>query len=219
MPTPAFALSRRALLLALTVPAGLRADTIDEAVQQLQHDWDVIRYQTPATQRDKRYQALASRAHALAAAHAGRAEPVLWEGIALASLADERGRFGGLGLARQAKRLYEEAIRLAPDAPDGAAYQGLGALYAAVPGWPLGFGDRRRAEALMHAALDRNPQGLDANVAYGALLLAEHRPADALPYLERALQAPGRPGRQIADAGRREEARQLIAQARAQLAR
>jgi len=31
-----------------------------------------------------------------------------------------------------------------------------------------------------------------------------------VPYLERALQAPARPRRQIADAGRREEARALL---------
>jgi hypothetical protein len=32
-----------------------------------------------------------------------------------------------------------------------------------------------------------------------------------VPYLEKALNAPPRPGRQIADAGRREEARALLA--------
>ena len=36
------------------------------------------------------------------------------------------------------------------------------------------------------------------------------QPESALPYLERALQAPPRPGRNIADTGRREEARALI---------
>jgi len=34
-------------------------------------------------------------------------------------------------------------------------------------------------------------------------------------YLERALQAPPRPGRQIADTGRREEIRTLLAKVRA----
>jgi hypothetical protein len=38
------------------------------------------------------------------------------------------------------------------------------------------------------------------------------QPDLALPYLERVLQAPARPGRPLADEGRRDEARALMAQ-------
>ncbi len=87
-------------------------------------------------------------------------------------------------------------------------------LYYKVPGWPLGFGDKDKARELLLKALALNPKGIDPNFFYGEYLLETRQPAEAVSYLERALQAPARAGRQIADTGRREEARQLLEQAR-----
>lgn len=63
-------------------------------------------------------------------------------------------------------------------------------------------------------ALSINPEGIDPNFFYGEYLLEQGKPKDAAAYLERALRAPPRPGREIADAGRREEARRLLEEAR-----
>lgn len=59
--------------------------------------------------------------------------------------------------------------------------------------------------------LSLNPKGIDANFFYGELLSETDHADEAMPYLERALQAAPRPGRQISDAGRRDEVRALIA--------
>ena len=59
-----------------------------------------------------------------------------------------------------------------------------------------------------------NPRGIDPNFFYGEFLVEQGKPREAMTYLERALQAPSRPGRDIADAGRREEARKLLEEAR-----
>jgi Tfp pilus assembly protein PilF len=142
----------------------------------------------------------------------------VWEGIVVSSWAGEKGGLGALGLVKDAKALYERALGIAPEALDGSAYNSLGVLYYKVPGWPIGFGDRKRADELLQSALKLNPKGIDPNFFYGEFLLEQKRPADALVYLDRALQAPARPGRQIADAGRREEARALIEKAREKLA-
>jgi tetratricopeptide (TPR) repeat protein len=93
---------------------------------------------------------------------------------------------------------------------DGSAYNSLGVLYYKVPGWPVGFGDKAKARELLQKALAINPKGIDANFFYAEYLLEIRQPEEAVTYLERALQAPARAGRQIADAGRREEARQLL---------
>ena len=58
-------------------------------------------------------------------------------------------------------------------------------------------------------------EGDDPNYFYAEYLVETGRRADAVPYLERALAAPPRPGRQVADEGRRAEARQLLDRARA----
>jgi tetratricopeptide (TPR) repeat protein len=200
-------------LLALLPLAAAQAETVDEAVASLQRDWEVIRYQTPAAAREKRYEALAARAHKVSEEHAGRSEPLVWEGIVLSSLAGEKGGLGALGLAKQAKALYEAAIQIDGNALDGSAYNSLGVLYYKMPGWPLGFGDKAKAKELLQKALAINPKGIDPNFFYGEYLLETRNPQEATPYLEAALRAPARPGRTVADTGRREEARELLEKA------
>ena len=203
-----------ALLAALALASFAHAGTVEEDVVQLQHDWEVIRYQTPASEREKRFEALAARAHQIVEAQPQRAEPLVWEGIIVSSWAGEKGGLGALGLVKRAKAIYESAIQLDGKALDGSAYNSLGVLYYKVPGWPVGFGDKKRAKELLEQALALNPKGIDPNFFYGEYLLETGHAAEAVNYLERALQAPARPGRQVADTGRREEARALLEKAR-----
>jgi tetratricopeptide (TPR) repeat protein len=210
----------RRSLLALTAATlcmpslSVHASTVDAAVAELQREWETIRYQAPASERERRFEVLAAKAHAVSESFAGRSEPLVWEGIIVSSWAGERGGLGALGLVKQAKALYETAIQLDGNVLDGSAYSSLGVLYYKVPGWPLGFGDKAKAQALLQKALAINPQGIDANYFYGEFLLEARRADEAAAYLERALQAPPRPGRPLADSGRRDEARALLARAR-----
>lgn len=204
-------------LLALcgALPALALAAPVDDAVAELQRDWEVIRYQTPAAEREKRLEALAAKARQVSVNFPGRGEPLVWEGIIVSSWAGEKGGLGALSLARQAKALYEQAIRIDAGVLDGSAYNSLGVLYYKVPGWPLGFGDKAKAGELLRQALAINPKGIDPNFFYGEYLVETKHADEAAAYLERALQAPPRPGRQIADTGRREEARALLAKVKA----
>jgi tetratricopeptide (TPR) repeat protein len=202
-----------AALCVLFTLTPAHADALEDALTEIQHDWEVIRYQTPAAEREKRFETLAAKAHRVSENHPGRSEPLIWEGIVVSSVAGEKGGLGALGLVKQAKGLYEAAIKIDGTALDGSAYNSLGVLYYKVPGWPLGFGDKDKARELLQRALALNPKGIDPNFFYGEYLLENKQPAEAIGYLERAVQAPARPGRQIADSGRREEARQLIEKA------
>ncbi|MGE0430124.1 MAG: tetratricopeptide repeat protein [Hydrogenophaga sp.] len=207
-----FLRSACAALLAVSgaLPWVVQAAPVDDAVAELQRDWEVIRYQTAASEREKRFEALASRAHAVSESFPGRSEPLVWEGIIVSSYAGEKGGLGALGLVKQAKALYEAAIQIDGNALDGSAYNSLGVLYYKVPGWPLGFGDKAKAAELLQKALAMNPQGIDPNFFYGEYLVETKQAEKAVAYLERAVQAPARPGRQVADTGRREEARALL---------
>jgi tetratricopeptide (TPR) repeat protein len=197
-------------------PLAAVAAPVDDAVAELQRDWEVIRYQAPAAEREKRFEALAAKAHKASESHPGRSEPLVWEGIIVSSWAGERGGIGALGLVKQAKAIYEQAIRIDGNALDGSAYNSLGVLYYKVPGWPLGFGDKAKARELLQKALAINPKGIDPNFFYGEYLAETKQADEAVSYLERALQAPPRPGRQVADSGRREEVRALLAKIRPQ---
>ena len=79
----------------------------------------------------------------------------------------------------------------------------------------MGARPSARRAALLQKALAINPSGIDPNFFYGEYLLETKQPDKAVTYLERALQAPARPGRQIADTGRREEARVLLEKVKA----
>ncbi|WP_082755159.1 hypothetical protein [Variovorax sp. PAMC 28711] len=216
---------RRRVITALAAAASLatlafvalpvQAAPVDDAVVELQHDWEVIRYQSPPAEREKRFEALAAKAHKISENHAGRAEPLVWEGIVVSSWAGEKGGLGALGLVKQAKSLYESAIAIDGNALDGSAYNSLGVLYYKVPGWPVGFGDKAKAKDLLQKALALNPKGIDPNFFYGEYLVETKQPEQAVPYLERAIGAPARPGRLVADTGRREEARALLEKTRA----
>ena len=200
------------LLLALAfLPVVAWAAPVDDAVADLQRDWEVIRYQTPQAEREKRFEALSAKAHKVTETYPGRSEPLIWEGIIVSSWASEKGGIGALSLVKQAKADYAQALQIDAKALDGSAYNSLGVLYYKVPGWPLGFGDKAKAKELLQKALAINPQGIDPNFFYAELLVETQHANEAMPYLEKALQAPPRPGRQIADSGRREEVRALMA--------
>jgi len=197
-------------LALVALPLAASAATVEDAVRELQQAWEQVNYKAPAKEREKRFEALATRAHQVSESFDGRPEPLVWEGIILSSWAGEKGGLGALSLVKQAKTLYESAIQIDGAVLDGSAYNSLGVLYYKVPGWPLGFGDKAKARELLQKALAINPKGIDSNYFYADFLVHTEEPKKAVPYLEKALQAPDRAGRQLADEGRRAEASALL---------
>ena len=106
--------------------------------------------------------------------------------------------------------LLEESLKLNETALNGSAYTSLATLYAKVPGWPIGFGSDKKAAQLLQKALEINPQGIDPNYFYAELLADKRDYNQAMRYLEQAKQAPARPGRESADAGRQQEIAALV---------
>ena len=96
-------------------------------------------------------------------------------------------------------------------AMQGSAYTSLGALYYQVPGWPIAFGNDKKARKFLEKAVSLNPDGIDSNYFYGDFLLQQKEYVAAKIAFEKALAAPDRPGRALADSGRREEIRSRLA--------
>lgn len=204
------------MFLAVAVAPAALADELDDALLALQQRWAQAMYAT--TDPDARREALAvltDEAAALAARHPQRADPRIWEGIVLTTFAAERGGFPALRLAKQARERFEAALRIDPHALQGSAHTSLGALYLRVPRPPFGFGDPRRAAEHLLTALQENPSGIDANFFYAEHLFGMRDHAGAVRRLEQALAAPPRPGRELADEGRRREAEALMRRVRA----
>jgi tetratricopeptide (TPR) repeat protein len=127
------------------------------------------------------------------------------------SHAKSAGGLSALDLIKKARDHLLDAEKIDGNALDGSIYTSLGSLYAKAPGWPLSFGDRKKAKTYLEQALAINPAGIDPNFFYGELLIAQGHVDDGKAHLEKALQAPARPGREDADEGRRSEIRAALA--------
>ena len=200
------------VILALAVVGSAHAAPIDDTIKPIQDEWAEIKYRTTESQQERRYDDLAVKARQITLAHPGRAEPLIWEGIVLSSLAGAKGGLSGLSLVKEARRKYDAALAIDPRALGSSAHTSVGLLYYKVPGWPIGFGDKKKAEEHLRQALAINPDGIDANYFMGEYLFEQDRIAEARRHLEQALKAPPRPGRAVADEGRRTEIRNLLAE-------
>lgn len=196
---------------AMAQPAAL-----DSRVDALARSWDHVNYETQGPAKVAQAAALVDQADAVARQFPGRAEPLVWKAIALSTEAGAKGGMGALALVKDARATLEQAEKINPNAlGDGSVYTSLGSLYYQVPGFPIGFGDKDKARAYLRKAVAANPAGLDANYFYGDFLFHQGQYAEAEKVLQKALAAPARPGREIADRGRRAEVNALLAKVHA----
>lgn len=204
------------LLLSLTLgtPSGApyAQESLQTALESIQTQWADIKYKT--TGKDAKLAALRkleSTAAATADKNPGSAEAKIWQAIILATDASIVKGLSALGNLKKAKSLLEVSLKQNPSALDGLAHVYLGTLYYRVPGWPIAFGDNDLAEKHFKKAIAMNPGGLDANYFYGDFLRERGHVDLAKKHLEIALKAPIRPGKTIADSGRKDEVKTALA--------
>ncbi|WP_430455158.1 tetratricopeptide repeat protein [Rheinheimera sp.] len=200
------------LLASSTVLADVLAD-----IKPLQDRWAEVNYALPEDDREKAFAELLANADKVVGSNPDKAEALIWRGIIKSSYANAKGGLGALSVAEGSKADLEQALKLDPTALQGSAYTSLGVLYAKVPGWPIGFGDNKKAKELLLKALEQNPQGIDPNYFYADYLAGKRDWAEALRYLEIAKAAQPRPGRESADAGRQQEIAALLAKVQKKL--
>jgi tetratricopeptide (TPR) repeat protein len=198
------------LLWASHVPAA--DDDFDSELAGIQQAWAVAQYVAVGESAQKSaFESLMARARTFSTAHPQRAEALVWEGIVLSTYAQTKGGLGALGTAKKARAVLEQALKLDASVLQGGVYTTLGALYGKVPGFPVGFGNDKTARQYLLKALELNPTGIDANYFYADFLIDEKEYGQALGYLQKALAAAPRPGRELADDGRRKEISVLMA--------
>ncbi len=213
-----------ACALAVAVPSApaLASDNpaMDASVARVQHEWERIKYQTKDPgQQHAQIEILARDAAAASARYPGRAEPLIWQGIAQSEQAAMSSGFSALADAKAARTTFEKAYQLDRTALEAGAPTSLGTLYYRVPGFPIGFGDKAKARHYLAEAVAIAPDSMDANYFYGDFLITQGDYAAAGKVLQHALASPLHPDRPIWDAGRRAEIRALLAKVNAKLKR
>ncbi|HCY62992.1 MAG TPA: hypothetical protein DHV59_09225 [Oxalobacteraceae bacterium] len=197
-------------LSALAFTGAAAGATLDDDVSKLQHEWERIKYQTAPAAQEKEFERLLQEADQVLARNPERAEMLIWHGIVEGSYAGARGGLGALSHAKNARKDFERALEIKPDALSGSAFTSLGSLYYQVPGWPIGFGDNKKALEFLKKGLAINPDGIDPNYFYGDFLYRIGDLDNAERTLRKALKAPARPQRKLADEGRIGEINQLL---------
>lgn len=201
-------------MLSMTAPAFADLDT---DVLMIEHQWAAAKYRTTGADQKEAMAEVVADGRNMVDAYPDRAEPKIWLAIALSTDAGINGGLGALGEVKEARKLLESAEKIDPEALDGSIYTSLGSLYYQVPGWPIGFGSDKKAEAYLKKALAINPDGIDPNFFYGDFLLEQKDYEQAVVYLTRARQAPDRPDRPLADTGRRAEIDAKLTEARGEI--
>jgi tetratricopeptide (TPR) repeat protein len=178
---------------------------VTEDIHHLQTRWAEIKYQLPEKDKEKAFADLLNEAEDLTVRHKDNADLLIWEGIIRSTYAGAKGGLGALSEVKKAKREFEHAIEINPSAMNGSAYTSLGSLYYQVPAWPFGFGNDKKALQMLEKGLEINPRGIDSNFFYGDFLKSKKEFEAALAAFKKALQASPRPGRELADKGRKHE--------------
>jgi tetratricopeptide (TPR) repeat protein len=188
-----------------------------QLAQKLQDEWADIFYRLPEEQQAEKFKALLPRVHGLVERYPHAAEPLIVEALVLSSYAAVEPifySFSKLEKVKKAKDSLDKSIKLDRMAMEASALVTLGNLYYRLPGPPISYGDDDEARRHLEDALHLYPDALHTNYAYGDFLIRQGEFSKALPYLEKAEQAPVRPHSRLADNKLKEELKQAFLDAR-----
>jgi len=196
------------LMLLAIAPAY---SALDDELPELTQTWAKVRYEDEGDQRKQKMRELIRQADALAENYPAEADSHLWAGVLRCSLAEVEDKLEALRLVKDCRTNLERALAMNPATEDGYVYAVLGTLYAKVPGWPLAFGDKKKAEELLQKGVAVAPQGMNTNYFYAKFLYEQGNMSGALDYIERAAKAtpPYPPEQSLPVAVRQREIREL----------
>jgi len=201
----------------LMAPSAWAMANYNAELLAIQQTWAQIKYRTPKVERRSAFASLLSKSEAFHHMYPDKADAILWSAVILYNYAGEVRGIKALGMIKQSHRMLHQAEKINSGAANGLIHTALGQLYYKVPGWPVAFGDDAKAENYLRKGVELNPDGLDANYFMGDYLLRKKHYHQAVIHLRRAIQAPPRAQRPIADAGRKADALKLLRQAESQI--
>ena len=210
---------RQLIFPLLLLPAMVFAQSTDDIVSELQKNWAIANYEMSGDAQVDAYEALIEKANAAVANNSGSAEILVWNGIIKSAYAGVKGGIGALSYAKDARKSLEASLKIDDQALNGSAYASLGTLYSKVPGWPVGFGNDKKAVQFLQKALEINPDGIDPNYFYADYLRDNKDYESAEKYLLKAQEAAPRADRPVADTGRQQEISVALAEVRQKLKR
>lgn len=195
--------------LLMAAPIPVFAAEVDALIGK----WAEIRYQQPDVDKEqkiKELKILADEARRRATDRPDGVDFHLWQGIITSSQASLIGGLAALNMAKEARDILEAALKKEHGEARAYGTAALGALYGKVPGWPIGFGSSKKAQALFDTAMKLEPNNIDVNALYGEFLLDERRYKEAEAVLLHVRSLPVRPQYRVAEEGRKAEVERAL---------
>lgn len=175
-------------IAALFAVAPAHAAFNDE-LSALQQRWATARYQASGDERKNQLQKLVADADDLKKKYSDKVDSYIWSGVVRGSLAEAINGIGALSIVKEAKVDLEKAIAMDPKAEDSYAYGALGLMYAKVPGWPIGFGDSKKAKEMLEKGVETSPEGMNVNYFYANYFFDKDDYKKAQIFIKKAEQA------------------------------
>jgi hypothetical protein len=173
-----------------------------DELQRIIADWEVANFTLEGDAQKEAFDSLLGEADALRNNPMASANELLWAGIIESSYAGEIGGLSALGHAKQAKKDFESALNGGDPEVTPAALASLGTLHSKVPGWPIGFGNDKKAKKFFDEAEQAGAASLDFYMMYAEYALSKGMTEKASALLQASEQVAPRPDRQITDAAR-----------------
>ncbi len=187
-------------LVALTPQSSFAAgcEQLQPQVLSIARKWAQIKYLSKSDSvRGPKMNALGTKADRLAKRHPRCVNVLIWDGIINSEKASFTWGLSALHLANTARDLLQKAYRMDPKALDAGAATSLGVLYYRVPGFPLGWGDKKKARRLLKKAVRLAPNGRDAHYFYADFLYEQGEYRKAERVLKKGLKLPDHPERPL----------------------
>jgi tetratricopeptide (TPR) repeat protein len=198
---------------ALTLFAATPAHAaFNDDLATLQQRWATARYQTNSgDERKTQLGKLVDEADSFTKKYSDKADGYIWAAVIRGSLAEAMNNMSALGVAKEAKANLEQAITLDPAAEESYAYGMLGLMYSRTPGWPVAFGDNKKAQEMLKKGFEISPNGMDINYFNAQYWFDKGEYKKAQSHIEKAVQAtsPYSPAAALVAANRQREIQEL----------
>lgn len=169
--------------------AGQAGAASSDELRNIAHQWASARYEASGDERKVKLGEVIKSADEIAQKYPDQALSHLWAGVVRCSLAEVEGKLTALGLVKECRAQLEQSLAIDPNAEEGYAYGVLGTLYAKVPGWPIAFGDKKKADELLLKGVTIAPAGMNTNYFYAKFLYDQGDIQRARQYCARAITA------------------------------
>lgn len=201
----------KALFVTTLFAAAPAHAAFNEDLATLQQRWATARYQTQGDERKTQLGKLVDEADSFTKKYSDKADGYIWSAVIRGSLAEAMNNLSALSIVKEAKANLEQAIAVNPAAEESYAYGMLGLMYSRTPGWPVAFGDDKKAKQSLQKGIEISPNGMDINFFYATYLFDKGEYKKAQDHIEKAVKAtsPYSPAAALVATNRQREIQEL----------